>query len=54
MSEQKACMELCLRMDDKLAESLWAGLWQTNMGDATVAVCCKLPDQEEVEENFFR
>lgn len=27
---------------------------QTNMGDGNVAVCYKLPDQEEVEETFFR
>lgn len=24
MREQKACIELCLRMDNELAESLWA------------------------------
>lgn len=51
--EQQECMEFCLRMNDKPAESLWARTGgQNNMGDATVAVYYKLPDQEEVEETF--
>ena len=46
-------MEFCLRMNDKSAESLWARTGgQNNMGDATVAVYYKLPNQEEVEETF--
>lgn len=52
--EYLGCMELCLRMGEEPAESLWMRIKEQNsMGDIVVGVCYRLPDQEgEADEAF--
>jgi len=48
-------VELCLGTGDEPAGSSWMRLkGQTNVGDIGVGVCYRLPDQEKVDEAFFR
>lgn len=45
MEEKQEFMELCLQMDDELAETLWVRIrGQTKAGDTMVCVCCRTPD----------
>lgn len=45
VSRQLECFEICLRMSDEWAKSLWMrSEEQTNMGDITVGVYYRLPD----------
>ncbi|KAF4804354.1 hypothetical protein TURU_008626 [Turdus rufiventris] len=49
------CTELCLGVDNEWVESLWVRIkWQTSKGNTVVGVCYRLPEQEEVDEAFYR
>ncbi|PKU34516.1 rna rnp complex-1-interacting phosphatase [Limosa lapponica baueri] len=56
MREQLERIKLCLVADEESAENLWVRLkGQANMGDTTVGVYYRPPDQEEeVNEAFYR
>lgn len=48
-------MELCQGMDDEPAEGLWVRIKkETSMGNMVVVICYRPPDQEEVDEVFYR
>ena len=53
--EQQKCIDGCLGTGDELVQSLWVRIReQTNAGNVAVGVRYRLPDQEEVNEVFFR
>jgi len=56
VKEQLECTELCLGADEEGVESLWVRIkGQPHMGDITVGVYYRPPDQEEeVDEAFHR
>lgn len=53
--EQQERRELRLGVCQEPAETLW--VWfsgQANMGAVVVSICCRPPDQEELDEAFFK
>jgi len=56
VKEQLECIELCLGADEERVESLWVRIkGQAHMGDITVGVYYRPPDQEEeIDEAFYR
>lgn len=53
--EQQECRELCLGMGQEPAESLWIRFSaQTNIGAVVVSICYRSPDQDEIDEAFFK
>lgn len=53
MREQLEGTEFCLGMDDDPAESLWVRMGRKTDAGTAVGVCCRPPDQKEVNETFF-
>lgn len=55
MREQKECRELWLGVGQEPAGTLW--VWfsgQTNTGAVVGSIGCRLTDQDEVDEAFFK
>lgn len=47
-------MELCLGMDDELAETLWVRIFRQTSVDDMVGLYYRLPAQEETVDKAFK